>query len=52
MASHWMGSGLGWQEREFGVVSERHVIKGARFEALDMLIFMAPSDFIGVFLLT
>ena len=38
----------GWPERDFGVVIQLcHV--GARFEALDTLIFMAPSDFIGIF---
>ena len=33
----------------FGVVGELCHVR-ARFEALEMLIFMAPSDFIGIFL--
>jgi len=42
VASPWMGSGLGWLERDFGVVGELcHV--GVRFKALEALIFMAPS---------
>ena len=42
MASLWIGSGLGWPDRDFGIVGELcHV--GAHFEALDALIFMAPS---------
>ena len=48
LASLWIRSGLGWPERDFGVVIQLcHV--GARFEALGALIFMAPSDSIGIF---
>ena len=37
----WIGPGLGWPERDFGVVGKLcHV--GAHFEALDAL-FIAPS---------
>ena len=36
MATFWIGTGLGWPERDFGVVIALcHV--GAHFEALDML---------------
>ena len=45
----WIGSGLSWPERDFGVVSELFPV-GACFEALDAMIFIAPSDFIGIFL--
>ena len=49
MALLWIRYGLGWPERDFGVVGELcHV--GAHFEDLDALIFMALSDFIGFFL--
>ena len=48
LAGLWMGSGLGWPERDFGVVGNLcHV--GPFFEDLDTLIFMVPSDFIGCF---
>ena len=49
MASLWIASGLGWPERDVGVVDELcHV--GTRFEALDAHIFMSPSYFLGNFL--
>jgi len=42
LASLWIGSGLGWPERDFGVMGELcHV--GARFEALDESVLTAPS---------
>jgi len=42
MASLWIRSGLGWPELDFVVFCELcHV--GARFEAVGVLIFMAPS---------
>ena len=37
----WIGSGLGWPERDFGVVGELYHV-GAHFEALDALILMMP----------
>ena len=44
LASFWIGSGLGWPERDFGIVGELcHV--GARFKDPDAPIFMAPSAF-------
>ena len=48
LVSLWIRSGLSWPERDFGVVIQLwHV--GAHFEALGVLILMAPSDFIGIF---
>ena len=42
LASLGIGSGLGWPEGDLGVMGELcHV--GARFEALDVLIFIALS---------
>ena len=49
MASLWIRSGLGWPERDFEVVIQTYQV-GARFEALDELIFMAPLEFFGIFL--
>ena len=38
----WIGPGLGWSERDFGVVGKLCHVE-ADFEALDALIFMAPA---------
>ncbi len=44
MASLWIGSDLGWPERDFGVVGElSHV--GAHFKVFDALIFMLIKSF-------
>ena len=49
MGSLWIGSGLGWPERDFGAIVQLcHV--GARFEALDALIFIITSVFLCIFL--
>ena len=49
MASLWIRSGLGWPERDFEVVIQTYQV-GAHFEALDELVFMAPSDLRCIFL--
>ena len=49
MASLWIRSGIGWPERDFGATIQLCQV-GARFEALDELVFMAPSEFFGIFL--
>ena len=49
MASLWIGPGLGWSERAFGVVSKLCHVE-ADFEALDALIFMAPAVLPCIFL--
>ena len=48
MASLWIRSGLSWPERDFEVVIQTYQV-GARFEALDELVFMAPSDLRCIF---
>ncbi len=49
LASLWIEYGLGWPERDFGVVGELcHV--GARFDDHDALIFMVPSVLPYIFL--
>ena len=48
MASLWIRSGLGWPERDFEVVIQTYQV-GAHFKALDELVFMAPSEFFGIF---
>ena len=49
MASLWIRSGLGWPERDNGVVVQLCQV-GARFEALNEPVFMAPSEFFSIFL--
>ena len=44
----WIGPGLGWPERDFEVVGKLYHV-GAHFEALDALIFMAPSVLPNIF---
>ena len=51
MASLWIRSGLGWPERDFEVVIQTYQV-GAHFEALDELVFMAPSDLRCIFFIT
>ena len=44
LASLWIGSGLGWPERDFGVMGGLYHV-GARFEALDESVLTVPWIF-------
>ena len=49
LTSLLLGSGVGWSERDFGVVGKLCHVE-ADFEALDALIFMAPAVLPCIFL--